>query len=301
MKILVSGSSGLIGSALVRKLEGGGHDVHRLLRPQSPRARNGVAWDPAAGTLDPRDLEGFDAVIHLAGENIANRKWSEEQKSRIRDSRVGSTALLAGAVAALDSPPSVFVCASAGGYYGDRGDALLDEDASPGAGFLAGNTKDWEDAATAAASERTRVVCLRIGVVLTASGGMLSRVLPIFRLGLGGRLGSGRQYMSWITRSDVVDAAVWTLERDDLSGPVNVSTPNPVTNAEFTRALGRAVRRPAFLFVPQFALRIAQGDLSEVVTSSARMDPARLTASGFRFRHPDIDGALEWALTDTER
>ena len=266
-----------------------------------PRHPNGITWDPAAGTLDPRHLEGFDAVIHLAGENIANRKWSEEQKSRIRDSRVGSTALLAGAVAALDSPPSVFVCASAGGYYGDRGDALLDEDAPPGSGFLAVNTKDWEDAATAAASERTRVVSLRIGVVLTASGGMLSRVLPIFRLGLGGRLGSGKQYMSWITRSDVVDATVWTLEHDDLSGPINVSTPNPVTNAEFTRALGRAVRRPAFLFVPQFALRIVQGDLSEVVTSSARMDPARLAASGFQFQHPDIDGALEWALTDTAR
>ena len=301
MKVLVSGSSGLIGSALIRNLESGGHDVHRLLRPQSPGAPNAVMWDPAAGSLDPRDLEGFDAVVHLAGENIANRKWSPEQMARIRDSRVGSTALLAGALAALDSPPSVFVCASAGGYYGDRGDALLDEDAGPGEGFMATNTRDWEDAATAAASERTRVVQLRIGVVLTAAGGMLSRVLPIFRLGLGGRLGSGKQYMSWLTRADVVDATVWTLEHDDLSGPVNVSSPNPVTNSEFTRALGRAVRRPALFFVPTIALKIMQGDLSQVVTSSARMDPARLTADGFRFNHPDIESALAWALTDTTR
>ena len=301
MKILVSGSSGLIGSALIRNLEGGGHDVHRLLRPQSPDAPNAVMWDPAAGTLDPRDLEGFDAVVHLAGENIANRKWSPEQMSRIRDSRVGSTALLAAALAGLDSPPSVFVCASAGGYYGDRGDALLDEDAGPGEGFMAANTRDWEDAATAAASDRTRVVQLRIGVVLTAAGGMLSRVLPIFRLGLGGRLGSGKQYMSWLTRADVVDATVWTIEHNDLYGPVNVSSPNPVTNSEFTRALGRAVRRPALFIVPTLALKIMQGDLSQVVTSSARMDPARLTAGGFRFNHPDIESALAWALTDTTR
>ena len=301
MKVLVSGSNGLIGSALTRNLESSGHDVHRLLRPQSPSARNGVMWDPAAGTLDPHHLEGFDAVVHLAGENIANKRWSPEQMARIRDSRVGSTALLAAALARLDSPPSVFVCASAGGYYGDRGDALLDEDAPPGDGFMATNTKDWEDAATAAASDKTRVVQLRIGVVLTAAGGMLSRVLPIFKFGLGGRLGSGKQYMSWLTRADVVDAAVWALEHEDISGPVNVSTPNPVTNSEFTRALGRVLHRPALFFVPTIALRIMQGDLSQVVTSSARMDPVRLTASGYKFNHPKIEGALTWALTDTAR
>ena len=301
MKVLVSGSNGLIGSSLVRTLQGSGHDVHRLLRPQSPKAPNGIMWDPVAGSLDPQDLEGFDAVVHLAGENIANRRWSEEQMARIRDSRVGSTALLARTLAGLDSPPSVFVCASAGGYYGDRGGELLDEDAPPGEGFMAANTKAWEDAAAPAASAKTRVANLRIGVVLTAAGGMLSRLLPIFRLGLGGRLGSGRQYMSWLTRSDVIDAAIWTLEHDDLSGPVNVSSPNPVTNAEFTRALGRVVRRPAILFVPTLALRIMQGDLSQVVTSSARIDSSRLTASGFQFNHPEIDGALTWALTDTTR
>ena len=221
--------------------------------------------------------------------------------ARIRDSRIGSTTLLlAETLASLDSPPSVLACASAGGYYGDRGVELLDEDASVGTGFMAEATKEWEDATGPAASAGIRVVNLRIGVVLTAAGGMLSRVLPIFKLGIGGRLGSGSQYMSWLTRSDVIDATVWTLEHDDLSGPVNVSSPNPVTNKEFTRALGRALRRPAVLVVPTFALRIMQGDLSEVVTSSARMAPARLRESGFEFRHPEIDGALEWALGDGE-
>ena len=299
MRVLVSGSTGLIGSALVRSLESGGHDVRRLLRPQSRTSANGIMWDPAAGSLDPRWIEGFDAVVHLSGENIANRRWSAAQMARIRDSRIGSTTLLAETLASLDSPPSVFACASAGGYYGDRGDVLLDEDAAVGTGFMATSTKEWEDATGPAASAGIRVATLRIGVVLTAAGGMLSRVLPIFKLGLGGRLGSGSQYMSWLTRSDVVDATVWTLEHEDVSGPVNVSTPNPVTNSEFTRALGRALRRPAVLAVPAFALRLAQGDLAEVVTSSARMDPARLRESGFKFGHPEIDGALEWALRES--
>ena len=299
MRVLISGSTGLIGSSLVKTLESGGHDVRRLLRPQSRTSANGIIWDPASGSLDRRQIEGFDAVVHLAGENIADRRWSADQMARIRDSRIGSTTLLSKTLASLESPPSVFACASAGGYYGDRGDDLLDEDAAPGAGFLAAVTKEWEDAAAPAASAGVRVVNLRIGVVLTAGGGMLSRVLPIFKLGLGGKLGSGSQYMSWLTRSDVVDATVWTLEHEDVSGPVNVSSPNPVTNSEFTRALGRAVRRPAVFVVPGFALRIVQGDLSEVVTSSARMDPARLRASGFEFEHPEIEGALQWALTDT--
>ena len=299
MRVLVSGSTGLIGSALVRSLEGAGHDVVRLLRPQSRTSADGIMWDPAARSLDRRQIEGFDAVVHLAGENIANRRWSADQMARIRDSRIDSTTLLAETLASLESPPSVFACASAGGYYGDRGDDLLDEDAAPGTGFMAEATKEWEDASGPAAGAGIRVATLRIGVALTAAGGMLSRVLPIFKLGLGGRLGSGSQYMSWLTRSDVISATVWTLEHEDVSGPVNVSSPNPVTNSEFTRALGRAVRRPAVFVVPAFALRLAQGDLAEVVTSSARMDPTRLRASGFEFEHPEIEGALQWALTDT--
>ena len=206
MRVLVSGSTGLIGSSLVRSLESGGHDVVRLLRPQSRTSANGIMWDPAARSLEPGELEGFDAVVHLSGENIANRRWSAAQMARIKDSRIGSTTLLAETLASLDSPPSVFACASAGGYYGDRGDDLLDEDAAVGTGFMATSTKEWEDATGPAASAGIRVATLRIGVVLTAAGGMLSRVLPIFKLGLGGRLGSGSQYMSWLTRSDVVDA-----------------------------------------------------------------------------------------------
>ena len=301
MRVLVSGSSGLIGSMLVRTLEGSGHDVVRLLRPQSAGMARGILWEPDEGKIERREIEGFDAVVHLAGENIANRRWSPEQMARIRDSRIGSTSLLAGTLASLESPPSVFACASAGGYYGDRGDQLLGEDSHSGAGFMADSTRDWEDAAAVAAASSVRVVNLRIGVVLAAAGGMLARVLPFFRLGLGGRLGSGSQFMSWLTRSDTIDAIVWTLEHGDLSGPVNVSSPSPVTNSEFTRALGRALGRPAFFAIPEVALRIVQGELSEVVTSSARMDPTRLTASGFEFRHPEIDGALRWALTDTTR
>ena len=298
MKALVSGSTGLIGSALVRTLEDAGHDVHRLVRPQSRSAARGIAWDPAAGRLDPRQLEGFDAVAHLAGENIASRRWSAEQMARIRDSRIGGATLLARTLAGLDSPPAVLACASASGYYGDRGDALLDEDAPPGSGFMAETTKDWEDAAGIAADAGIRVVNLRIGIVLSAAGGMLPKVLPVFKLGLGGKLGSGKQYMSWIARRDAIAAIVWTLERDDLSGPVNVGSPNPVTNAEFTRALAKTLNRPAMFAVPRFALRIAQGRMAEVVTASARMDPARLRATGFRFENPEIEGALRRALTD---
>ena len=228
MRVLVSGSTGLIGSMLFENLEASGHEVVRLLRPQSPGAAQGILWDPATGSLDRREIEGFDAVVHLAGENIANRRWSADQMARIRDSRIGGTRLLAETLASLESPPSVFACASAGGYYGNRGSEVLSEDARPGGGFMANSTKEWEDAAAAAAAAGVRVVNLRIGVVLTAAGGMLARVLPFFRLGLGGRLGSGSQFMSWLTRSDAIDAIVWTLEHDDLSGPFNVSSPNPV-------------------------------------------------------------------------
>ena len=299
-RILISGSTGLIGRALVVRLESSGHEVSRLVRPSSRGGATGIVWDPAEGVLDASELEGFDAVVHLAGENIANRRWSEEQKRRIRDSRVVGTTLLAETLARLDSPPSVFACASAGGYYGDRGGEVLTDSAGVGTDFLAQVTREWEDATHPASEAGIRVVNMRISVVLTASGGMLKRVLPIFRLGLGGKLGSGSQYMSWITREDLIAAIVWVMENDDLSGGVNVSAPNPVTNAEFTRSLGRQIRRPAIFFVPRFALRIAQGDLSDLVLSSIRMTPDRLAASGFEFSHPEIDGALRWAVGDVE-
>ena len=297
-RILISGSTGLIGRALVRRLESSGHEVTRLVRPESTSGVSGIVWDPARGLLDPSELEGFGAVVHLAGENIANRRWSEEQKRRIRDSRVVGTTLLANVLAGLDNPPAVLACASAGGYYGDRGNEILDDSARPGTDFLATSTREWEEATEPAAEAGIRVVNMRISVVLTAAGGMLKRVLPIFQLGLGGRLGSGSQYMSWITREDLIDAIVWVMERDDLSGGINISSPNPVTNAEFTRALGRQIGRPAIFSVPRLALRIAQGDLSDVVLSSLRMAPERLVESGFEFNHPNVPEALSWAVDD---
>ena len=297
-RTLISGSTGLIGRSLVRRLEADGHEVVRLVRPETRGGVSGVTWDPARGVLEPSELEGFDAVVHLAGENIADRRWSDEQKRRIRDSRVVGTTLLSTTLATLNSPPSVFACASAGGYYGDRGDEALDDSAGPGTDFIAGATKEWEEACLPAAEAGIRVVNLRISVVLTASGGMLKRVLPIFKLGLGGKLGSGAQYFSWITREDLMESIVWTLENSELSGGVNVTSPSPVTNAVFTRALGKSVGRPAILAVPKFALRIAQGDLSDVVVSSLRMKPKKLVESGFEFRHSEIDKALQWAVED---
>ena len=294
MKILISGSNGLVGSALRDELAIAGHETVALVRPASA-STSGVRWDPDAGTIDAAALDGFDAVVHLAGENIVSRRWTDEQKARIRDSRVRGTALLADALAALDRKPSVMLCASAAGYYGDRGSEILPDDAAPGTGFLADTTREWEDAAHPAADAGIRVVNLRIGIVLSARGGMLKRVLPIFKLGLGGKLGDGSQYMSWIAMPDLTRAIAWAMERDDFAGGVNVSSPAPATNAEFTRALGAALGRPALFAVPEFALRLMQGEATDAILSSVRMTPNRLLASGFEFRHPDIESALRWA------
>ena len=295
MKILISGSGGFVGRALTASLEDGGRETVALVRPASASS-DGVRWNPDAGTIDAAALEGFDAVAHLAGENIADRRWTDERKARIRDSRVRGTALLADALAGLDRKPRVMLCASAAGYYGDRGGEILPDDAAPGTGFLAETTREWEEAARPASDAGIRVVNLRIGVVMSASGGMLKRVLPIFKMGLGGKLGDGSQYMSWIAMPDLTRAIEWTLERDDLAGGVNISSPVPATNAEFTRALGKALNRPAIFAVPALALRLAQGELADAVLSGVRMNPARLLASGFEFRYPDIESALRWAV-----
>ena len=297
MRALVSGSTGLIGTALTRNMESLGHQVTRLVRPESGIV--GVAWDPQAGTIDRAGLEGFDAVIHLAGENIVNRRWTPAQKARIRDSRVQGTSLLVEALSELDQKPTVMLCASAAGFYGDRGDTILTDTSPVGSGFLATATRQWEESTLAAEAAGIRVVHMRIGIVLSASGGMLKRVLPIFRLGLGGKLGSGSQYMSWITRADLVDAFVWALQNEDLSGGLNVVSPNSVTNAEFTRTLARVLKRPALFTVPPFALRVTQGEVSDVVLGSVRMDSPKLRDSGFRLQHSELDTALRWALTDT--
>ena len=246
MRVLISGSSGFIGSALVSHLESTGHDVTRLARSRSGVNESSVFWDPERGELDPANLNGFDAVIHLGGESMTSHRWSQAQKDRIQNSRVNSTELLARAFQTATDPPSVFLCASASGFYGDRGDQVLTEGSEPGNDFLSDSTFAWERATDDIASAGVQVCNLRFGLILGQSGGVLARLLPIFRLGFGGRLASGRQYISWISCRDTVRAIEHILKNDSMSGPVIVSSPDPVTNTEFTSTLGKAVRRPAF-------------------------------------------------------
>jgi uncharacterized protein (TIGR01777 family) len=298
MRVLVTGSTGFIGGALVPYLRENGHTVVRLARPTSSVTEQVARWDPESQTIDSRDLEGFDAVVHLAGENISRRRWSSAQKARIRDSRVEGTALLCDALAGLDARPDVFLCASALGYYGDRGDRILRESEGPGTDFLAVATHEWERTTHDLAAAGIRVAQLRSGLVLSESGGILARLLPVFRLGLGGRLASGRQYMSWISRLDLVRVVEHILSSPEIEGPVNASSPNPVTNAEFSRVLGRALHRPTLFRVPELALKIMQGQVTETVLASVRMEPEKLKSSGFRFSHPDLRSALTWALAD---
>ena len=295
MKVLVSGSSGLVGSALVRRLEGSGSDVGRLLRTTSATRPLDVRWQPGE-LLAPELVRGFDAVVHLAGRNLAGR-WSPQMKREIRESRLLGTATISRAVAAAFRAcgrPSVLVSASAIGYYGSRGSELLNESSASGTGFLAKLCRDWEAAASPAAEAGVRLVLPRLGVVLSGEGGAMSRLLPIFRLGLGGRVGNGRQYWSWITLEDVVAAIEFAIANPTLSGPVNLTAPNPSTNAEFTAALARALRRPAVFPVPAFALRLALGEMAdEALLASQRVQPEKLLNAGFRFTHPQLDEALD--------
>ena len=297
MKILVSGSSGLIGSALLPLLSAGGHSVTRLVRPGSrvsPGSAAGeVGWDPAPGRLEPRALEGFDAVVHLAGDSIAGGRWTPERKARIRDSRVQGTRLLAQALAERSHPPQVLLSASAIGYYGDRGDVLLTEDSLPGSGFLADVCRDWEAATEPAMKRGIRTVHLRIGLVLSAAGGALARMLPPFRAGLGGVLGSGRQYMSWIALGDVLGAIHHALTNQSLRGPVNIVAPAPVSNREFTKTLGLVLRRPTLFPAPAFVLRLAFGEMADaLLLASTQVSSSRLEASGYRFSYRKLDDAL---------
>lgn len=292
MNILVSGSRGLVGSALVPALEAGGHTVRRLVR--GPAEDVDVSWDPDGETIDAAALPGTEAVVHLAGEGIAQRRWSEEQKARIRDSRVRGTTLLAEALADLATPPRVLVSGSAVGYYGDRGDETLTEDSPPGDDFLAEVCRQWEAATDPAERVGVRVVHIRTGIVLAAGGGSLQRQFQLFRLGLGGRLGTGRQYLSWIALDDGVGAICHLLETATARGAHNLTSPQPVTNAELTRTLARVLRRPAVIPVPAVALDIALGKglARSLALASQRVLPDRLMASGYEFRHPDLESAL---------
>jgi uncharacterized protein len=296
--IAVSGSTGLIGSALVESLRRDGHRIRRLVRSRTGARSEHIAWDPEAGELDPRALDGVDGIVHLAGENVGER-WSEEKKRRIRESREKGTTLLASAAAGAQPEPRVMVSASAVGIYGDRGDEVLDEGSAPGmdTDFLVRVGKAWEAAVEPAEAAGIRVAKLRFGVVLTPKGGALERMLPPFKLGVGGKLGSGRQWMPWVSLTDVVEAIRFALFTPEARGVYNVTAPNPATNAEFTRALGSVLGRPTLFTVPAAALRLAFGEMAEgTILTSQRVMPKRLLEAGFRFRHPGVEEALRAEL-----
>jgi len=296
VKVVVTGSTGLIGTALVRALQARGDEVTRLVRrvPTTGEAR----WDPEGGQIEAPSLEGADAVVHLAGVGIGDHRWSEDHKRAVLDSRVKGTTLLAQTVAALNDKPAVIASASAMGYYGLRGDEVLTEDAEAGTGFLADVCKEWEGATRPAEDAGVRVVHLRTGIVLSPDGGALKQMLLPFKLGLGGRIGSGRQWWSWIAIDDEVGAILHLIDNGTERGPVNVTAPNPVTNEQFTRTLNGVLHRPTLLPTPTFALRAMFGReaVDEMFLGGQRVVPARLQADGYGFRHPDLEGALRHIL-----
>lgn len=295
MRVLISGARGFIGRALGARLEEDGHAVVALTRGE---ARPGtIHWDPTAGELDLGALEGFDAVIHLAGESAAGGRWTAARKAAIRSSRVAGTALLAGALSRLKRPPAAMVCASGINAYGNTGDTAADEASPFGAGFLASVCQEWEAAAAAAADAGIRVVTLRIGTVLAPGGGALGRLLPLYRLGLGGPVGSGRQWMSWVTRDEVVAIAAFALGHQGLAGVVNAVSPSPVRNREFAATLGRVVRRPALLPAPAFALRLLLGEMADdLLLASLRVRPTALERAGYPFVDRELEPALRRIL-----
>jgi uncharacterized protein len=295
--VAVTGSHGFVGSALVPALARAGHRVVRLVRGR-PVGADELGWDPDAGTIDAEGLEGIDAVVHLAGAGIGDKRWTEARKRLILESRTKGTGLLARTLAALAHPPSVLVSASAIGYYGDRGDEPLDEQSGPGTDFVAGVCVQWEAATAPTAEAGVRVATTRSGLILGRDGGVFPRMLLPFRLGIGGRIASGRQYMSWISISDEVGAIMHALTNDAVSGPVNVTGPAPVTNAEFTETLGRVVHRPTVIPTPLFPLRLRYGSelVRHLLVEGQRVLPKRLEESGFRFAHPTLEEALRAAV-----
>lgn len=296
LRIAVTGSHGMVGSALVEALKGSGYEVIRVVRSPPGSGSADIYWNPSDAEIDGQAFNGLDGVVNLAGENI-NQRWTSTAKQRIRRSRVDGTELLAGALAALDSPPRVLVNASAVGFYGDRGDEHLTEGSGVGSGFLATVVRDWEKATAPAARAGIRVVMTRSGVVLSEQGGALKKMLPAFRMGVGGTMGSGEQWMSWVSLADEVAGIRFALESTDLSGPVNLTSPQPVTNAEFTRTLGRVLDRPAFFRVPRVALKIAFGQMAEeTILASQHAVSDRLVQAGFEFRYPQLEQALQAAL-----
>ena len=296
-RILVSAASGFLGSALAEELTAEGHDVVKLVR-RSPQAADEIEWDPAAGNLSAAAVEGFDAVVHLSGAGIGDRRWTEERKRVLVESRTDSTALLAETLAGLSQKPEVLISASAIGYYGLlRGDEILTEATGPGSDYLASLCVAWEAATAAAAEAGIRVATIRTGLVLDAEQGFLAKMLPLFRLGVGGPLGSGKQWWSWIAKEDQVGAILHLLD-SNVSGPVNLTAPNPVTNAGFTKTLGEVLGRPAKLPVPRFALAVRLGPEMADATAlaSQRVQPQQLQESGYEFSYPELEPALRATL-----
>ena len=299
MRVLVTGSSGFIGSALVPYLAGPGHEVTTLVRRGPAPGTRERRWDPESGTIDTDGLSGIDACVHLAAESISARRWSPEQKARIRDSRVMGTRLLCETLAGLEPMPGTLVCASSDVFYGERGDETMVEDSEPGSTFLAGITHQWEASTAVAAQAGIRVVNLRFGMVI---GPRIVNALTRFRLGLGSRLGSGKQYVSWITLDDAVRAVQHALVTEDLDGPVNTVTPHPVTNAELIRTLKRVLSRSKPVFpLPALILRATRGEMADIDLCSVRMDPAKLLISGFEFQYPGLESALRQVLDRPQR
>jgi len=291
MKVLIAGASGLVGSALVPSLNADGAEVTRLVR-STPKPRE-IEWHPNQDAMDAARLEGFDAIINLAGENVAGGRWTEDQKRKIHDSRVNGTHLLSEAMAKLAKPPHAFLCASATGFYGDREDEVLDEHSDSGGGFLAGVCREWEKATEPAVAAGVRVVNLRFGVILSREGGMLAKLLTPFKMGMGGKVGSGKQFISWVAIDDVTSAIKLALSDETFRGPVNVVSPNPVTNEAFTKTLGHVLSRPTALAMPAFAARLAFGEMAdETLLASQYVVPKRLSDAGYEFKYPELEGAL---------
>ena len=296
MKVLVTGATGLVGSSLGPLLTTQGHELFRLVR-KAPSEANDIPWDPAAGTLHAARLDGLDAVVHLAGENIAGARWTTSVKRKLRDSRVQPTRLLCETLAALPRKPKVLICASAIGYYGDRGLQPLSENSGPGEGFLPDLCVEWEAACQPALEAGIRVVHLRTGIVLSPQGGALQKMLLPFQCGVGGVIGSGRQYWSWIALDDLIGSILHCLQHEDVAGPVNGTAPFPVTNYEFTKTLGGVLGRPTVLPVPAFAAKLALGEMAnDLLLSSARVLPEQLERTGYKFRFPRLEGALRHLL-----
>ena len=297
MKILITGSHGLVGSALIPVVANAGHTVIRMIRPPMKPDEKKILWNPQTGFVEKEKLEGFDAVVHLAGESISTGRWTAEKKARIRDSRVKGTRFLAEIIAGLKAKPKILASASAIGFYGSRGTEVMSEKKSPGSGFLAETCVQWEAATEPASQAGINVFHLRFGIILSPKGGALAKMLPPFKLGVGGKIGSGFQYMSWISITDVVSAVMHVLKRKELNGPVNIVSQQPVTNLEFTKAFGKVLSRPTVFPLPAFAARFALGEMAdELLLSSTRVEPSRLKVLGYAFQHNNIEKALQSML-----